>query len=96
MTTLLPYRTETGPLLIGARAIQPDSYTLAWAVRGGPWQTFGALILTRRTAADQDISFDPVRHHLPGLDQYPAVARLREPAYHRARASSNRGTDGTP
>ena len=95
MTTLLPYRTKTGPLLVGARAMGPHSYTLAWAIRGGPWQTFGVLILTRRPAADQDISFDPVRHQLPGLEQYPAVARVREPSYHRARASSNRATDGT-
>jgi hypothetical protein len=95
MTTLLPYRTQTGPLLIGARAMGPHSHTLAWALRGGPWQTFGVLILSGATAAHQDISFDPVRHQLPGLEQYRAVARLREPAYHRARAASDRARDRT-
>jgi hypothetical protein len=95
MTTLLPYRTQAGPLLIGARAMGPHSHTLAWAVRGGAWQTFGVLILSGETAADQDISFDPVRHQLPGLEQYPALVRLREPAYTRARASSDRETDRT-
>ncbi|MET1059109.1 MAG: hypothetical protein ABWX84_05910 [Nocardioides sp.] len=93
MTTLLPYRTDTGPLLIGARSMGPHSSTLAWAVHGGPWQTFGVLILSRRPATDQEISFDPVRHQLPGLEQYPVVVRLREPSYTRARASSDRATD---
>lgn len=96
LTTLLPYRTPGGPVLIGARAMGPDSYTLTWAVHGGPWQTFGVLILSRRPAGEPDISFDPVRHQLAGLEQYPAVVRLREPAYHRARASSDRAADGPP
>jgi hypothetical protein len=93
LTTLLPYRTPHGPLLVGARAMGPHSYTLAWSVHGGPWQTFGVLMLSRLLAGDQQVSFDPVRHQVPGLEQYPAVVRLREPAYRRARASSGRAPD---
>ena len=90
LTTLLPYRTDRGAVLIGAQALTATSWTLAWAHHVGPWQPFGVLMLSTGAAADEDISFDPVRHRLPGLEQYPAVARLREPAYHRARASSDR------
>ena len=90
LTTLLPYRTPRGPLLVGARARGPHSYTLAWSVRGGAWQTFGVLMLSGRPAVDQQVSFDPVRRQLLGLEQYPAVVWLREPAYRRARSSSDR------
>jgi hypothetical protein len=93
LTTLLPYRTARGPLLIGARVLGPESHTLAWAPPGGEWQEFGVLIRSNRQAGDQEISFDPVRRQLPGLEQYPAVVRLREPAYTRARASSDRERD---
>lgn len=93
MTTLLPYRAPSGAVLIGARATGPASYTLAWAPHNGEWQTFGVLNLNGRPAADRAISFDPVRRRLPGLEQYAAVSRLREPAYRRARASSGRGTE---
>jgi hypothetical protein len=85
MTTLLPYRTTAGPILIGARARGTRNYELFWARRDGPWQTFAELILSGPAGDDQDISFDPVRVQLPGLQQYPFVERLREPAYRRAR-----------
>lgn len=85
MTTLLPYRTVAGPVLLGARAVGARRYELFWARRGGPWQVFGELILSGRAGDDQGISFDPVRVQLPELQQYPVVVRLREPAYSRAR-----------
>ncbi|MFN8192422.1 MAG: hypothetical protein U0R78_18760 [Nocardioidaceae bacterium] len=95
MTTLLPYRTDRGPLLIGARSSGPDAYVLAWTVGAGAWRIFGALELGERVsveAGDARISFDPVQHRLPGLEQYPTVMRLREPAYAGARATSERST----
>lgn len=90
MTTLLPYRTRGGSVLLGVRASGEASFELAWATPGGGWHHFGDLRLADLPAPDEDVSFDPVRHRLPGLEQYPAVVRLREPAYLRARASRDR------
>ena len=85
LTTLLPYRTAQGPLVIGAQASSPRSYELSWAPYTGEWQVFGTLVLGARV--DEEVSFDPVRHQLPGLEQYPAITRLRERSYRRARQS---------
>ena len=87
MTTLLPYRTEGGPLLLGARSASPGVVELACAVRGGPWRRFAELAVSGEDAPDQEISFDPVLHQVASLEQYPAVLRLREPAYSSARRS---------
>ena len=91
LTSLLPYRTAAGPVLLGARAAGPGSYELSWAPYDGGWRRFATLVLTDEQAADQDISFDPVRRQLPGLAQYPVVVRLREPSYRRARTSRQEG-----
>lgn len=87
LTTLLPYRTDRGPLLLGARAIGEDCFELAVATPEGEWTRFADLRLSALPAADQDVSFDPVAHQIPGLEQYDAVERLREPSYQTARAS---------
>ncbi len=87
LTTLLPYRTPNGPVVIGARAVAPDTYELSWSRATGEWHPFARLTVTDEEAPDRDISFDPVRNRLPGLEQYPWVVRLREPAYFRARRS---------
>lgn len=94
MTTLFPYRTPQGPLLLGARSDQPRVVRLGCAVRGGPWRMFADLTIATEDAGDAGdptVSFDPVLHPIPGLEQYPAVARLREPAYHFARVSRSNG-----
>lgn len=85
LTTLLPYRTARGPVTIGAQASSPRKYELSWAPNGGEWQVFAALVLGARV--DEQVSFDPVRNQLPGLEQYSVVTRLRERAYRRARQS---------
>jgi hypothetical protein len=90
MTTLLPYDTAAGPVLLGVHATGDARLELAFAVGEGRWRPFGELLLSGRES-DQEITFDPVRHTLPGLDQYAAVRRLREPAYDAARSS--RGED---
>ncbi len=90
LTTLLPYRTEQGPLLLGARATGGDSFELAAAAPEGEWVRFAELRLSALPAGDPfgtDVAFDPVANRLPGLEQYDAVERLREPAYRIARAS---------
>jgi hypothetical protein len=87
MTTLLPYRTARGPLLIGARSTGEESFELAVAAPEGEWVRFAELRLSALPADDSDVSFDPVTNQLPGLEQYDAVERLREPSYRTARAS---------
>jgi hypothetical protein len=87
MTTLLPYRTGLGPVLLGARSSSPGAVDLAWAVGDRPWRSFAELVVSQEDAPDQEISFDPVRNPVTGLEQYPAVLRLREPAYSSARRS---------
>jgi hypothetical protein len=91
MTTLLPYRTPAGPLLLGARSDQPGVVRLAFSVGSGPWRTFADLTVSDQDAGDPTISFDPVLHPVHGLEQYSAVVRLREPAYHFARRSRGDG-----
>ncbi len=86
LTTLLPYRTTAGPVLIAARATAPDTYRLSWARGAGTWHPFATLHLTGHRG-DPDISFDPLLHRPPGLEQYQSVVRLRGPAYIRARRS---------
>jgi hypothetical protein len=86
MTSLLPYRTPTGPVLLGARGTGvPGGYDVFWAHGSRPWRRFAALQMSAQAGAEQDISFDPVQHQVPGLEQYPSVVQLREPSYHRAR-----------
>jgi hypothetical protein len=86
MTTLLPYRTAAGSLLLGLVPQEGGRYDLACATATGHWSTFGELVTVARVP-DALLSFDPVRNRLPGLEPYDWVVRLREPAYHRARGS---------
>ncbi|WP_370619774.1 hypothetical protein [Mumia sp. Pv 4-285] len=88
MTTLLPYRSSSGPLLIGAETMDRGTrLRLSWATRLGPWQPFAVLELSSTEGPDPAMTFDPVLHPLPGLENYAWVRRLREPAYATARAS---------
>ena len=90
MTTLLPYRTATGPALLGVRASEEQVYEMSWCRPRGEWQAFAELRLTDDQAPNQAMSFDPVRNQLPGLTQYAWVRRLREPSYLTARKSRQR------
>jgi hypothetical protein len=87
MTTLLPYRTARGPVLLSAVPQGDRAVELAWARGTGAWQPFGTLRLERSpmVAADADVSFDPVLNPPPGLAPYDWVTRLREPSYRSAR-----------
>jgi hypothetical protein len=88
-TTLLPYRTPVGPVVLSAEHHDERTVTLSWARGLGDWTPFATLQLpvepTR--ADDEPISFDPVRNPLPGLEVYDWVRRLREPSYLTARRS---------
>jgi hypothetical protein len=85
LTTLLPYATDSGPVVLGAESAGPDEYRLSWSHPARPWHEFGTLYLAGRS--DARIDFDPVLHPVPGLRQYSWVRRLREPAYRTARRS---------
>lgn len=87
MTTLFPYRSPAGALLLGARSEETGVVQLAWALGQGSWHPFAELTVSQEGAGDPTVSFDPVLHQVPGLDQYAALARLREPAYSSARRS---------
>jgi hypothetical protein len=87
LTTLLPYRTAVGAVVLGARSDGPGRYELSWAPYAGRWRRFATLELADEPPADQEISFDPVLNQVAGLQQYPAVVRLRAPSYLIARTS---------
>jgi hypothetical protein len=90
LTTLLPYRSPRGPLVVAAVPESPRTFELRWAGPVGPWHPFGRLELGEPWADDTPISFDPVLHVLPGLAHYAWVKQLREPAYWTARRRSHR------
>jgi hypothetical protein len=89
LTTLLPYRTPAGPVLLSAVFRDETSVDLSWAVRASTWHRFAELRLHEEPVGEPDalLSFDPVKNVLPGLVTYDWVRRLREPAYLTARRS---------
>jgi hypothetical protein len=88
LTTLLPYRTPAGAVLLSAVFQDELTVALAWAARSGSWHQFAVLSLHEDPVeeADRPVSFDPVRNTVPGLETYDWVRRLREPAYFTARS----------
>jgi hypothetical protein len=95
-TTLLPYRTPSGPTVIAAIARDEHGYELAFASLGGSWHPFADLVLSPAAGPDPLVSFDPVRNTLPGLENYEWVRRLREPAYGTARLTRRPGRRAGP
>ena len=92
-TTLIPYRTASGPLLLAADPDGPSAFTVACAPPTGAWRLFGRIVLEPSPASGADDAndsgpdFDPVLNQLPGLAYYPWAARLREGSYRAARRS---------
>lgn len=87
LTTLLPLRSPSGPVLFALRPeAGAEAYDLSWARPLGSWQSLGRLALGIPLApADPPIRFDAVTNPPAGLTNYPVVSRLREPAYAAAR-----------
>ncbi|HWJ12048.1 MAG TPA: hypothetical protein VNS46_21880 [Nocardioides sp.] len=94
LTTLLPYRTPSGPIVIGARPVDVRGYELSWALVGRAWHPLGELTLQRPLPEETDPSFDPVLNPLPGLEQYSWVVHLREYSYAAARRLRGEGAPG--
>lgn len=72
--------------LAAVLARSPMTLNLAYAAPLGPWRSFGRLVVRGAVGpgVDLPVRFDPLRTP-PGLDTYPWVAALREPAYREAR-----------
>jgi hypothetical protein len=92
--TLQPYRSPTGPVVLSATPDRDgDRLTLALSAArpAGSWHGFGSVVVdTAADPRDEPISFDPILNVLPGLENYPWVARTREGAYRAARRSRQR------
>lgn len=92
-STLIPYRTPSGPLLLAAEPDGQDAFALACGRPRGPWRTFGRVVIesasTTATGGSDDVgpAFDPVLNQIPGLAYYPWAATLREGSYRAARRS---------
>jgi hypothetical protein len=92
-TSLFPYRTTAGPILLAAipTAGSPCHFELAYSRPKGPWLPFGTLDLTEAAPDhDLDLSFDPVLNVIPGLDSYDWAARLRRRSYAASRRARER------
>ncbi|MGY2876315.1 hypothetical protein ACVW00_003505 [Marmoricola sp. URHA0025 HA25] len=92
LTSLLPYRSPRGPLLLAAVPGSTPSFDLRWAGPVGPWVSFGTLELGEPLGDDRRLSFDRLVNVVPGLGSYGWVERLREPAYLVARRRTHRTT----
>ena len=96
MTTLLPVRSEQGPLVLrltpanGAPAAElalPSPLLLSYALGTGDWSPAGEVHVEDRLGLDAEMErHDPVTHPLPGTAQYTVVRLLRGPAYRAARS----------
>jgi hypothetical protein len=92
-STLQPYRTPTGPVVLSATPTTADpsdprlSIRLAVARPTGRWHDFGSVALAGPVSAaeDAEVSFDVFVNAVPGLENYPWTRRLREGAYAAAR-----------
>lgn len=101
--SIMGYRTTAGTVRLAAVAERTAGgrddgaaglvFLLAVMRGAGPWQPFARLVLHRPVSAgDPDVRFDAVRRPPPGLRADGPMARLRAPAYARARVE--RDPDG--
>lgn len=90
-TTLMPFRSPDGPVVVAAlpraRADGGLDVLLLSARLRGPWHRWGALRVDAPGAGPTDgpVRFDPVLDCPSGLATYRWAAALRLPAYRHAR-----------
>lgn len=73
--SVVPYRTESAEVVIGARANGARSFELSCASDAGEPRVFADLRLSGCTV-DEQVAFDPARHPLPGLTVAARRARV--------------------
>lgn len=84
MSTLLPYRSERGLVLLGLRRRSESSFELReWPVPGAP-RTVGWLEVGEPTG-DDGAPYDPYVHQHPALRPVAFLSRVREAAYDGSR-----------
>ena len=95
-TSLFPYKTPVGPLLLAAIPTpgSPRQYELAYSRPTGPRRPFGTLEVAQTTyrGHDLDLSFDPVLNVVPGLETYHWAAQLRRFSYAASRRAREHRT----
>lgn len=89
-STLQPYRTPTGPVVLSARPVpEAEGVVLHLAVARptGRWHDFARADVTGdlEDGVDRLISFDPFDNAVPGLANYAWARRIRAGAYAAAR-----------
>ena len=97
--SIMGYRTDGGTLRLAAVGERTSGgsgealvFVLAAARGGGPWRPFGRLTLSAALPSpDPDVRFDAVLHPPPGMVPDGPMARLRAPAYARARVGRDAG-----
>ncbi|WP_432523796.1 hypothetical protein [Kineococcus sp. SYSU DK006] len=93
-SSVAAFTTPGGPLLVGAKE-RGGRWLLAVARPRGTWRPFAELVLHAdpRTADDEPLTFEPVRHAVPGLGFSRRWRRVREPGY--AGSREGRGQAGS-
>jgi hypothetical protein len=95
-TSLFPYRTVAGPLLLAVipTAGSPRQFEIAYSRLTGPWVSFGTLEVTQKTHSghDFDLSFDPILNVVPGLETYDWTAQLRRFSYAASRRARHKSS----
>ena len=88
-SSLIPYQTPTGPLLVAAAATNDDGcqFELLCARPRGRWSSVGLLSVLPAMERGHDAStaFDPVLSVVPRLNSYTWAAQLRQSAYAASR-----------
>ena len=85
--TLVPYRTPTGPVHLGAREVGATTWELVWARPRSAWRAYALLELGDAVGTDSALSFDAVVAAPPGLEVYGWHRAVRGPGYAAARRS---------
>ena len=90
--SLMPYRGDFGPVLVGARTSHRDDKVwkidLFHATPSSTWCRFAVVSLAPQSLPDtSDLRFDPIANPLPGADAYDWTRRLRQRSYRVARHS---------
>ncbi|AEE45358.1 hypothetical protein [Cellulomonas fimi] len=94
LTTLMPFRTPAGPVVLGAVVTRRVDGGLDVELRSaharGRWHRWGAVQLDppHGPSVDSDVRVDPVVHCPDGLATYPWAAAVRRPAYRAARVGA--------